>query len=328
MALKKSIGLAVAGFPLFWTLQAFAADMQRDPISNFLLFTSSNSVEYQFNEIPAPHSGDPNILENQARGNFLVSKTPTDTWSVHQTVAEFQMNESPVIAQTSLAVPQSLWDIETGGAYQHHLGDRHDWGISTSVGSASDKPYNSIHEMIFRATGTYHIPSGEDNSWLFFLSYSNARHFANNIPFPGFAYVFHEPAYGLDGAIGLPFLAMSYRPTTRLTTRFSIFGPDNVSSEVSYLVWKPVQAYAGFDWGQQEWLRANRDDNSNRLFYDQKKWSLGLRFPVCRTVRLDLAGNYNFDRRFYENNRAVNSGVPEVDLNPGWGLQMRLSTRW
>lgn len=312
---------------LFVSYQACAAE-PRDPITNFFLYTSTNSVDYQINETPAPHSNDPNIMENQLRGNFIVSKTDTNTWSVHQSVDEFQMNNSPVITQTNVALPQSLWDIETGGAFQHHIGDRRDWGISTSIGSASNKPYDSIHEDIFRATGTYHIPSGAENSWLFFLAYSNNRHFANNVPLPGFAYLIHSPEYGLDAALGLPFLAVNYKPTERLSGRFSVFGPDNMAAEWAYLFWKPVQAYAGWSWGQEEWLPADRADNSDRLFYDQKKWSLGLRFPVCPAVRLDLSGNYVFDRRFYENDRAVNSNIPDVELDPGWALIARLSTRW
>jgi len=324
--MKPIVLIALIGLVIcFCVRPGFSAEM-RDPLSNYLLFASSNSVDYQMTETPASHSSDPNILENRVRGNFVVSKTPTDTWSVRQTVGEVDLSRAPVIAQTGLSLPQSLWDVETGGAYQHHLGDRHDWGLSTSIGSASDEPFHSIHETIFRGTGTYHMPSGQQNAWLFFLSYSNNRHFANNIPLPGVAYDLRTPK--LDAALGLPFLAVNYRPTPDLTGRFSIFGPDNVSAEWAYVFWKPVQAYAGFDWGQQEWLRANRDDNSNRLFDDQKKWALGLRFPVVDAIRLDLSANYEFDRRFYEDTHAVSRDVAEANLNPGWAFQARLSRRW
>ena len=121
---------------------------------------------------------------------------------------------------------------------------------------------------------------------------------------------------------------MNYRPTPRWSGRFSIFGPDNLSAEWAYLLYGPVQAYAGFDWGQQEWLRANRDDNSNRLFFDEKKYALGLRFPLCKAVKLDLSGNYEFNRRLYENDKAVSHNVPEVDLDPAFSFQAKLSYRW
>ena len=148
------------------------------------------------------------------------------------------------------------------------------------------------------------------------------------MPLPGFAYLIHSPENKLDAALGLPFLAVNYRPTENWSGRFSVFGPNNVSAEWAYMVWKPLQAYAGFDWGQQEWLRANRDDNSNRLFYDQKKWALGLRFPTMAGIRADLSANYEFNRRFYENDHAASTNIPEVDLNPGWAFQARLSKRW
>jgi hypothetical protein len=148
-----------------------------------LLFPTTNYVDYMVDESPGS-SGDPNILDNRLRGNFIVSKSSSSTWAVQQNVSEFQLSHAPVIAQTGLSIPQSLWDVQTGGSYLHNIGDRRGWGISGSAGSASDELFQSIHETVFRATGMYHLPSGQENAWLFMLSYSNNRYFANNIPLP------------------------------------------------------------------------------------------------------------------------------------------------
>ena len=166
------------------------------------------------------------------------------------------------------------------------------------------------------------------SSWLFFLAYSNNRHFANNVPFPGAAYLVRAPEHGLDAVIGLPFFAVRYRPAPRWSGKLAVFGPDNVSAEWACLALKPAQAYAGFDWNQREWLRAHREDNKQRLFYDEKKWTLGTRFPLPWKVRMDLAGAYEFNRRIYEDSRARSSGVPAVDFKPAWSFQAKVGVDW
>lgn len=292
------------------------------------LFPESRSLDCQLREVPAPRRQDPSILDNRIRVALPVFRPSTDTWSVSQTVEEFNLGNSPVIQQTGEPIPRSLWSVETGGGYRHRLGDRRDWGISAGVGSASNEPFESIHETTLRVTGTYHIPSGKENSWIFLLSYSNNRHFANNVPLPGVMYIVHSPEHGLDAVIGFPFLSVNYKPAPRWSSRLSIFGPRNLSAESAYVVWEPLQVYAGFDQNQKEWLIAQRADNSQRLFFDEKKWSLGLRFPLLRKVRMDLSAGYEFNRRMYENNRAVGTGAPEVAFNPALSYQARLGVRW
>ena len=285
------------------------------------------SVDYQVREAPARRSQDPAILENRLRGTFPIMKASTDTWSVQQELGSFHLSNSQAIGAGGPAIPRDLWDVETGAGFRRRLSDRRGWGVSASVGSASDELYHSIHETTLKATGNYHIPSGRDNAWLFFLAYSNNRHFANNVPLPGVAYLVHTPEHGLDAVIGLPFFAVRYKPAPDWSGRLALFGPNNVSAELAYQLRIPVETYAGFDWNQREWLRAGRADNSQRLFFDEKRWSLGLRFPIRGGLRMDLAGGYEFNRRMYEDRRARSSGIPEVDFNPAWTMRARLSLR-
>ena len=287
-----------------------------------------DSVEYQMHEAPAPRSQDPTILENSVRGSFLAHKTSSDTWSIQQSAGSFHLSSTPRISPTGPVVPRDLWDVETGARYRHRMGERREWGLAASVGSASDEPFHSIKETTFRVTGTYRMPARQNNSWLFFLAYSNNRYFANGVPLPGAAYVIHAPDHGLDAVVGLPFLACNYKPAPDWSGRLTIFGPDSISAEWGYLGWKPVHAYAGYDWSQKQWLRADRTDNKQRLFFDEKKWILGVRFPVLRELRADIAALYEFDRRFYDSVRAVRGGIPEADLSAAWAFQARLSARW
>jgi hypothetical protein len=106
-----------------------------------------------------------------------------------------------------------------------------------------------------------------------------------------------------------------------------VFGPDNVSAELARRLRPDVEAYAGLDWGQREWLLAGRADDKQRLFYDEKRWALGLRLPIRGALRMDLCGGYEFNRRMYESDRAHSGGVPEVDFDPAWTVRAKLTLR-
>jgi len=284
-------------------------------------------MDYQVREAPSRRSQDPDILENRIRGNFPLAKASSDTWTLQQDLGSFHLSASPTIGPNGPTIPRDLWDIETGASFRRRITERRGWGLSASVGSASDELYHGLHETTLKATGNYHMPSGRDNSWLFFLAYSNNRHFANNVPFPGAAYLVHSPKYGLDAVIGLPFLAVRYKPVPDWSGRLSVFGPNNVSAELAYRISSPLETYAGFDWNQREWLRAGRSDHAQRLFFDEKRWSLGLRFPLRKSLRADLSGGYEFNRRMYEDTRARSSGVLAADFAPAWTVRVRLSLR-
>jgi len=308
-------------------LAARAAAAENGDFFSGLMAPAVKSVDYQLRESPARRSQDPDILENRVRASFPLAKASSDTWSLQQDLGSFHLSRSPVIGPSGPAIPRDLWNVETGADFRRALADRRGWGVSASVGSASDEPYHSLHETTLKATGNYHIPSGRDNSWLFFLAYSNNRHFANNVPFPGAAYLVRAPEHGLDAVIGLPFFAVRYRPAPRWSGKLAVFGPDNVSAELAYQLPAAVETYAGFDWNQREWLRADRPDNSQRLFFDEKRWSLGLRCPLRQGLRMDLSGGYEFGRRLYESTRARSSGLPEADLDPAWTIGAKLSLR-
>jgi len=312
---------------------ASASLAQEFDISSLFGFgAGKDSVDYRFHYAPPSGSGNsngtPSVLDNVLRGNFTVVNNKSDSWSVNQKLGRTDLSASPVIERTGLAVPETLWDIEAGGIYRHRFGERREGGINFSIGSASDKPFDGMRETTLKLGGTYSVPSGQKNAWLFSLNYSNNRYFANNIPFPGVAYLFKSPAPGLNALVGFPFFAISYKPGEKWSGRLAMFGPSNVSAEVAYHLHGPSKIYSGFDWSQQSWLRAHREDLPKRLFYDEKKWSLGFQTPVLKQVLIDLSGGYEYSRRFFEAESALKEDLAKVRLAPVWSAQGRVIVTW
>jgi hypothetical protein len=321
----RGLGFLVLIFSL---TRAQAAD--RDPMAR-LFGPGGTSVDYTFHHSPGSSSGDgsvsPVINTERVRASFLLVDNGTDTWSLQQSASQFNLTESPVIPERNVKVPDSLWDIATGVSYGHRIDDRRRWGASASVGSASDKPYDSLHETAATATAFYMFPARRKNAWIVLLNYSNHRTFLNNIPIPGFAYAYKSDDEKLQAMLGFPFASLNYKVSSDANARFYIFGPRTIGTEFSQRVGGPVRAYAGFDWGQQEWMRANRDDDKNRIFYDTKKLALGIRSPIGGGFSIDLSGGREFDRRFFENRSSSSKDVPYASLANDWFIETQLSWR-
>ena len=197
-----------------------------------------------------------------------------------------------------------------------------------NVGSDSDHPFYSLHETVFSGTVNYRIPSGVHNAWILSLNYSNNRYFSNSVPLPGVGYYFQAYDNRLQGVVGFPFVSLRYRPTSDWNAQVSIFGPRNVNAEILRRIYGPLSAYTSFQWGSQEWLIADRSDNSDRLFFNRKRAALGLRANLSHGWVFDVSGGRQFDQRFFVNNSSSYTSVPTAGLSPAWFFQTKLSYRF
>src|SRR4029077_5173237 len=183
--------------------------------------------------------GTPIITEHRENGQFIVSKNEKETWTVRERFSVLHLSAPVVIPQTNLSIPTQLWSLEGGFGYGRHLANGRSLGASYMTGSDSDRLFYTIHEPVFQANVSYRIPSGDRNAWLLFLSYSNNRHFLNNIPLPGFGYYFALPNRHLKGIIGFPFASLLYTPVERWSATASIFGPRRLRTEMEYIGARP-----------------------------------------------------------------------------------------
>ena len=45
-------------------------------------------------------------------------------------------------------IPHDFWDAQAGGGYVHQFGDGWSTGGAVNVGTASDRPFNSLNESV------------------------------------------------------------------------------------------------------------------------------------------------------------------------------------
>ena len=319
------MGFLVGGLAI--VLSALPADAQDGGFgAGGFLSPSEDKSGYSMSLTPA-RAGAPRIFRHDADGSFVVKRSSSDAWSASVRMGELEMSASPVVPGTGLTIPSKLWAAQGGGAFARRISERRRWGASLGVGSASDEPFNSIRETEVKATVYREFPSHERNSWLLFLAYSNNRSFLNNIPFPGIAYVVREPVPGLHATVGLPFILLSYQPGKNWRLALSAFGPTNISTEGALRLGSLAWAYARFERNPSQWLRASRENLSDRLIFDRQEARLGVRSPLGGGVSVDVSAGLDFRRRFYESKDANRSGIPKAELSDTWIGLLRLSWR-
>jgi hypothetical protein len=317
---------------LLGLLLARAATAQEQPMgfgaSPFagMLAPAEDSGQYSFSAMPGGN-GAPDIISDSLRGTYVVSRSSADAVSVTARAGVVQFGSQPIVLPTGVVVPTRLWSVDGGGSYSHQLGDRRRWGLNLGVGSASDDLFHSIHETEIRATAFYQIPSARYNSWVFLLSYSNNRTFFNNVPLPGAAYLWHDPDLRLDAVIGFPFLSVRWRPDDDWTLSAALAGGVDLSAEAQRRLTGRLSAYGRVARRPQQWLRAGRDDDSNRLVFDEADARLGLRARLGRGWGLDLSAGRAFDRQFYEAHDALSRGAAKTTLPNCWVLGASASLR-
>jgi hypothetical protein len=175
--------------------------------------------------------------------------------------------------------PNTLWNVTAGLAYTHKFDNGWTAGGTVSVGSASDRPFNSLAEVTANVAAFVRIPARNDrDAWLLGVFYSPVGNL--NFPVPVVAYVW-TPSDRLRVNVGLPF-AVNWRPTDDLTLTLSYVPVANVNARLTYRIVEKVAVFGGFEWLNEAYLLADREDDRDRFLVLEKRLLGGVRWDVFR----------------------------------------------
>lgn len=222
--------------------------------------------------------------------------------------------------------PDELWDVRLGAAYRHKFDNNWIGGGSLTVGSASDKPFDSADELIVQAIGFLRVPHRERNAWFFTLIYSNDQEFLSGVPIPGVAYQW-VPSDTFNAIIGVPFTAIEWKPMEALTFEASYFPVRNVRTRATWRIFRPLRAYVGFDWDSERYMLADRTDDDKRLYYYEKRVIGGARFDL-KHVGVEVYGGYLFDRFYFLGESYSDRRKDRFDVEAGPFVGVRIGVRW
>lgn len=224
------------------------------------------------------------------------------------------------------ALPDHLWDINFGGLVRGRLNNGWIAGLQAAFGSASNKPFDSMDENVFNATGFVQIPAENDHQHIFFLNFSSNREFLPYVPLPGYAYQWSS-GRTLQALLGLPFSWARWSPVDKLSVQAAYVMPRTVHAKVSYEFLKGLEVYGGFDWQNQRWYRAGRADDDDRLMYYEKKASVGVQWQASDQVTFGVEGGYGFDRFFFEGEDYDDRGDSRISISDGCFLNANVGIR-
>ena len=119
-----------------------------------------------------------------------VYHTDTDWFFANGAARLLSIRSDAILRDDRVRIPSQFWDVQAGGAVVHQMGGGYNWGAFLNVGSQSDKPFHSIHEMTVSALAFFRLPQSDTDAWLFYVVSTTAGQFGHNLPIPGLAYEF------------------------------------------------------------------------------------------------------------------------------------------
>lgn len=231
------------------------------------------------------------------------------------------------LPREGIPLPDQLWEVRVGGNYRGVVRNDWIWGINASFGSASNEPFQAGDAFDGTLGGLLRIPHRARNAWLFFLYFATNREFLNYVPLPGAGY-WWEPSDAFRAVIGIPFVSLAYRPVEKGSLNLSYFPARNIQTEASYRIMSPLTVFVGFDWRNQRYFRADREDNDERIFYYEKRIVGGIRVVVTRQLSLDFEGGWAFDRFYFEGEDYGDRDGNRIDVEDSPYGAVRISGRF
>jgi hypothetical protein len=279
-----------------------------------------------FNEDTSRRGQKLHLMRYDLRGGVPVFQNETDEVLVRGRVSLLDVDTGARIWRAWDTFPNHLWYIDAGVAYRHKFENGWIAGGDFALGSASDKPFNSDDEIIVSANAFLRLPDGENNAWVFLLNYYNNRQFLPNAPIPGVAYEINVDST-FNALLGVPFTSARWEPVDRLTLDLAYILPRRLKAEVGYRILEPVKLYAGYVWDNERFLRHNRRDNDDRIFYFEQRVFGGVRWDIIDNLYLDFSGGFAFDRFFFEGEDYTDRGQNRIDVNDSPYLMLRVGVR-
>jgi hypothetical protein len=220
-------------------------------------------------------------------------------------------------------VPETLWDMALRAGIKHRGAAGHRLGLLAAVSSPSDKPFDSMDEVVLAATAFYTVPAGDRDAWAFFLNYGNRRSVLNHVPLPGAAYIW-LPRRGTMVMLGVPVVRARAAFGGGWEADGFFFPPLSGHLALAYALTPAVKPYVRFVSESDTFLRAGREDADAWLRHDVYHADAGVEFLPAKSLTVNASVGYVLARRLYEaDSFALDDAAIEPDS--GWLASISLS---
>lgn len=217
-----------------------------------------------------------------------------------------------------------LYQFDVGLTYTRMVDEKAYWALNGNFGSASDKPFKDPSVDTIGGNFFYIDPVDEKGSWIYLVNYSNNRPILNEIPIPGFAYIY-TPSKTFRGTFGAPFATIYWEFVDRWSLNFFTLIPWVVKTSVDYSIAGPMKASLGLDFSQSTYYLYGRVNRKERLFYDEKRVYVGFKTPLSQQFMTEMEAGYSFDRRYFQDENYDISPKNAIHLGTSPYLKLQLT---
>jgi hypothetical protein len=134
-------------------------------------------------------------------------------------------------------------------------------------------------------------------------------------PLPGVAYSW-RPSDAFSATLGIPFMVKA-KPTDRWNLSFSWFPVVNMNARAAYEWDDRLSAYGAFEWLNEAYFLAGRENRRERFLLFEKRFVAGVRWTLARYAALDLNAGYAFDRTIGQGENTISNQHDVVDVDGG-----------
>jgi len=318
--------ILVALLPWFLSIPAQAQDNRLQFISprfGIIRGWLEYSIDHDFQQGISDQPSDFSLTKHYLRVPGYRSLSENHEFLVGASFSFWDVDTEAVFPNTADSFPEYFANPELRLAYKERIEGDKIWGASLTLGSPSDRPFASIHEVSLDATAFLRLPVQQsDDAWILLLNFANDRSFLPYVPLPGIAYM-HRPSEDFTAFLGVPFMYVKYKPADRWTLTASYIIPRTVHASISYELSDEFSLHGGFDWSSDTFFRHDRNDNDDRLFYYNKTLSAGIRWDITDDLYLDLSGGYCFDRFFFEGEDYDDRSFNRINIGDGPFIALR-----
>jgi hypothetical protein len=262
----------------------------------------------------------------QVGGTGPVSAADGGGWYANGAARLLTVRTTAQLPSDKLPFPDQFWDVQAGGSYLRQFENGWSAGALLNFGTASDRPFHSLHEATVSALAFVRMPDGDRNGWLFCVVSTTTGQIGHNIPIPGLAYEYVSDR--LHAVVGFPFVTIDYHPTDEIQFEFAYAAITDVLTRATYHLTPAARVYVGYEWTNQSWFRAARVRHFDQLFLYEMHAECGVGWTTSNRLDLRVAGGYAFNRFFVENGGFGLSGRNLVNLAPGPYLTAQLEFKF
>ncbi len=218
-------------------------------------------------------------------------------WRLTAQVRALRLETDARLPESGEAFPEQLWDIRLGGGHGRRLAGGQVLGVHATLGAAGDRPFATAGESALSATAFLYWPRGEHAGWLAYATAQSQLDGSSAYAFPGFGY--HLDYERFEGLLGLPVVWGKYKPAPSLALQ-GLLLPSRAMADATWTVAKGFAVFLTYDWEWQRYIRHDRANRDDQLFYVEQRLYAGIDWAIRENVHLLAGAGYGFDRRFFE----------------------------